>query len=90
MLLYHNYESIPDQTNLALNKRAFQKSSFKERWAGKAVDGNNGDASKEFCSDTEIEKDPWWIVDLESEYKITAVKITDSFTESKAELSVLR
>lgn len=65
---------------MALNKGAYQSSQNGPLGAaGNAVDGNRdtrfGSGS---CTLTNEETDPWWSVDLQSAYSITAVLITNS------------
>ncbi|XP_068584496.1 uncharacterized protein [Cebidichthys violaceus] len=64
--------------NVALNQKAVQSSqSGNSGAAGEAVDGiKEGRFEKGSCTLTEEESDPWWRVDLETMYKITAVTIT--------------
>ncbi|XP_035531673.1 uncharacterized protein LOC118338482 [Morone saxatilis] len=45
--------------------------------AARAVDGNRDSISVDFCARTNMESDPWWRVDLQNTYKISAVIITN-------------
>ena len=48
-----------------------------------AVDGNrDGDFRRKSCSLTSVEEPPWWVVDLEDEYDITHVAITNRADEN--------
>uniref|UniRef100_A0A3Q1GR85 Uncharacterized LOC110966165 n=1 Tax=Acanthochromis polyacanthus TaxID=80966 RepID=A0A3Q1GR85_9TELE len=65
--------------NVALHQKASQSSENSQLGvAGHAVDGKR-DASfqRGSCTHTEEESDPWWRVDLENEYTITAVMVTN-------------
>lgn len=46
--------------------------------AARAVDGNRDSAQPSTCTITESESGPWWMVDLQKEYKIDAVAIASS------------
>lgn len=46
--------------------------------AARAVDGNRDPAQTWTCTVTKSESGPWWMVDLQKEYKIDAVAITSS------------
>lgn len=59
---------------MALNKKAVHSSQHQLGAAGRAVDGNRDSTS---CSCTDTESNPWWRVDLQYGYKITAVTITN-------------
>ena len=64
--------------NLALNKPAWQSSEFYEHPANMAVDGDrNPDYYNESCSHTSRDDGPWLTVDLQEEYLITVVNITN-------------
>ena len=69
--------------SVALNKPAFQSSLWPDRSrnpiASKAVDGNSeSNFFHSSCSHTDITEDkPWWAVDLEAEYLVTSVTITN-------------
>uniref|UniRef100_A0AAQ5XJ71 Fucolectin tachylectin-4 pentraxin-1 domain-containing protein n=1 Tax=Amphiprion ocellaris TaxID=80972 RepID=A0AAQ5XJ71_AMPOC len=65
--------------NVALHQKATQSSENSQLGAaGHAVDGKR-DASfqRGSCTHTEEESDPWWRVDLENEYTIAAVTVTN-------------
>ncbi|XP_070786293.1 uncharacterized protein [Enoplosus armatus] len=64
--------------NVALNQEAVQSSQFYGGSAGRAVDGNRDPDFKSLsCSHTKREANPWWRVDLQDVYRITAVMITN-------------
>ncbi|XP_044038928.1 uncharacterized protein LOC122869731 [Siniperca chuatsi] len=64
--------------NVALNQNAIQSSQNGSAAAGRAIDGNRDPSFKSgSCSLTNEESDPWWRVDLQNVYKITAVMITN-------------
>ncbi len=66
---------------MALNKKAVQSSQYELGAAGRAVDGNRDPTYESgSCSCSNTESDPWWRVDLQRVYKITAVMITNSNT----------
>lgn len=44
--------------------------------AARAVDGNRDPAQASTCTATKSESGPWWMVDLQNEYKIEAIAIT--------------
>lgn len=44
--------------------------------AGRAVDGNRDPADRSSCTLTKSESGPWWMVDLQNEYRIDGVAIT--------------
>lgn len=46
--------------------------------AARAVDGNRDSAQTSTCTVTKPESGPWWMVDLQREYKVDAVAITSS------------
>lgn len=61
--------------NVALNKEASQSSEGSDfDSAGGAVDGNK---DLKLCTLSKEESDPWWRVDLENVYNISAVTITN-------------
>lgn len=49
--------------------------------AARAVDGNRDPAQTWTCTVTKSESGPWWMVDLQKEYKIDAVAITSSASD---------
>jgi hypothetical protein len=71
--------------NLALNMPAAQSSTALGAGAGNAVDGNtDGDITHHSVTHTEIQKNPWWQVDLGSSVNIKSVVIwnrTDAVSE---------
>lgn len=52
--------------------------------AARAVDGNRDPAQPLTCTITESEPGPWWMVDLQKEYKIDAVAIASSDSNQTA------
>ncbi|XP_034980547.1 fucolectin-like [Zootoca vivipara] len=74
-----SYKSIPTVLNLAKGRRAYQSSVYPHKILGsadKAVDGfYAGNFHQGSCTHTDGEKDPWWLVDLDSEYAIAAVMV---------------
>ncbi|KAL4007285.1 hypothetical protein ACER0C_001137 [Sarotherodon galilaeus] len=66
-------------SNVALKGEATQSSTLSFATASKAIDGRrNSFYSNGFCSHTaEDETDPWWRVDLQRSFTITAVKVTN-------------
>ena len=74
----HGSVYILGSTNLALGKPAWQNSIWGGRDASKAVDGNTDrNAQHGSCANTLRDSNPWWIVDLQSEYEIERIVITD-------------
>ena len=70
--------------NIALGRPAFQISIKNGRVADKAVDGNM-DTDQEICqccSNTKIEVNPWWAVDLGSPYTVTSVALTNRYSDT--------
>uniref|UniRef100_A0A669C7N1 Fucolectin tachylectin-4 pentraxin-1 domain-containing protein n=1 Tax=Oreochromis niloticus TaxID=8128 RepID=A0A669C7N1_ORENI len=65
--------------NVALKGEATQSSTLSVATASKAIDGRRiSFYSNGFCSHTaEDETDPWWRVDLQRSFTITAVKVTN-------------
>ncbi|XP_048057798.1 uncharacterized protein LOC125275143 isoform X2 [Megalobrama amblycephala] len=64
--------------NLALGATAVQSSTYPQSGAQNAVDGNrNPIFSRQSCSATNGDRNPWWRVDLLNVYKITRVSITN-------------
>uniref|UniRef100_A0A3Q2XAS8 Fucolectin tachylectin-4 pentraxin-1 domain-containing protein n=1 Tax=Haplochromis burtoni TaxID=8153 RepID=A0A3Q2XAS8_HAPBU len=65
--------------NVALKGEATQSSTLSVATASKAIDGRrNSFYSNGFCSHTaEDETNPWWRVDLQRSFTITAVKVTN-------------
>lgn len=63
--------------DIAMNKRAEQSSTYAQFVADGAVDGNRGtDQTKDMCAHTDLDDtNPWWIVDLQTVYYITTVRI---------------
>ena len=79
--LHHCHSTVsfvPDRENLALNKPALQSSVYKLGFAKKAVDGNmDTNYLHHSCSHTLRQRGAWWVVDLQSEYVIDEVVITN-------------
>ncbi|KAI0223185.1 hypothetical protein LSAT2_025593 [Lamellibrachia satsuma] len=65
--------------NLALNKTAYQSSTYVNALAARAVDGNaSGIFDHRTCSHTNyIHMNPWWAVDLGSKHLVTHVQISN-------------
>ncbi|KAL4007210.1 hypothetical protein ACER0C_001062 [Sarotherodon galilaeus] len=65
--------------NVALKREATQSSTLSVATASKAIDGRrNSFYSNGFCSHTaKDETNPWWRVDLQRSFTITAVKVTN-------------
>ena len=64
--------------NVALNKPAYQISTDYGGTASRAVDGRREpDYSKLSCTHTRKEMSPWWMVDLEKNYNIRYVTVTN-------------
>ncbi|XDV35030.1 hypothetical protein PO909_005127 [Leuciscus waleckii] len=64
--------------NLALGAKAVQSTTYPQSVAQNAVDGNrNSIYNLGSCSVTNVDKDPWWRVDLGVVYKVTRVSITN-------------
>ncbi|XP_033011949.1 fucolectin-1-like [Lacerta agilis] len=71
-----SYKSRYAVLNLAKGRRAYQSSTYPRGSADKAVDGiYSGDFHQGSCAHTNDENNPWWLVDLESEYAIAAVLV---------------
>ncbi|XDV35092.1 hypothetical protein PO909_005123 [Leuciscus waleckii] len=63
--------------NLALGATAVQSSTSGVLVAKNAVDGNRDSSySPGSCSHTNVDKDPWWRVDLGKVFNVTRVSIT--------------
>ncbi|XP_073517862.1 fucolectin-like [Phyllobates terribilis] len=72
----------PVATNIARTRVASQVSDYpyatRSILAKNAIDGNKDtDFSSGFCTHTNLEKDPWWKLDLGQSYKISSVAITN-------------
>uniref|UniRef100_A0A668V151 Fucolectin tachylectin-4 pentraxin-1 domain-containing protein n=1 Tax=Oreochromis aureus TaxID=47969 RepID=A0A668V151_OREAU len=65
--------------NVALKGEATQSSTLSVATASKAIDGRrNSFYSNGFCSHTAEDKtNPWWRVDLQRSFTVTAVKVTN-------------
>lgn len=63
--------------DIAMNKTAEQSSTYAQFVDDGAVDGNRGtDQTKDMCAHTDLDDtNPWWIVDLQTVYYITTVRI---------------
>ena len=65
-------------SNLALNKPAYQSSTYKHANAARAVDGRaNGIKVYRTSSRTTKQMNPWWAVDLGFEHLVTHVQISN-------------
>ncbi|XP_034615489.1 uncharacterized protein LOC117871842 [Trachemys scripta elegans] len=64
----------PGAQNLALGRPATQSSTLPSGVAEKAVDGKrDGKWEQGSCSHTQLDTEPWWIVDLGSRQSVSAV-----------------
>ena len=73
-----------DAENLALNQTTWQSSTFEQGFAWKAVDGNHGLELPELFlhTSTRREQGAWWMVELDGEYIVTEVLITNRGEEN--------
>ncbi|XP_063780811.1 uncharacterized protein LOC134928725 [Pseudophryne corroboree] len=71
----------PKGINLARGGQATQSSLYDYRikgYATNAIDGNrDGDFNKVSCTHTELEKNPWWNLDLRKSYKIGTIIVAN-------------
>ncbi|XP_030638987.1 uncharacterized protein LOC115819623 [Chanos chanos] len=71
--------TIPVTENVALNKKATQSSQY--NYLGNpdnAIDGkHHAKYSERSCSHTKTQTNPWWRVDLQREYPVISVTITN-------------
>ena len=75
---WHGFVYILGSTNLALDKPAWQSSIWEGGLQVRLLMGNaDRNAQHGHCADTVEENNPWWIVDLQSEYIIAQILITD-------------
>ena len=58
---------------VALNKPAYQSSTYSQMLAGLAVDGRYDTVSCTYISDVH----PWWAVDLEAAYSVVRITVTN-------------
>ena len=74
-----NLSSFTGDNNLALHKPAWQSSTLWPRTkAGRAVDGDNSpDFAQRSCTHTSNDPIPWLTVDLQQQYTIEKVIITN-------------
>ena len=70
--LQHFFQDLP---NVALNKAAEQSSTYRERHASRAVDGDLSTGGGDCAGLEANDDDAWWEVDLQSNYRIKFVKI---------------
>ncbi len=64
--------------NLALNRPVWQISDYDVSTGEEAVDGNpNPNSAGQSCTHTGTADNPWWVVDLGGDYKVSSVKITN-------------
>nr|XP_034307097.1 fucolectin [Crassostrea gigas] len=79
MMDAYNENPCYAMSNIALGKPAKQSSTFDNNTAKYAVDGNRGtDLIEDRCShtgDSDIDTNPWWLVDLQAVYYIKTVRI---------------
>ena len=75
---FHFEIPITDYSSLSYHKPTWQSSFIEGAAPGKA-DGNQSlHFRSASCARTALEASPWWIVDLQSEYEITHVVITNN------------
>uniref|UniRef100_A0A8D2IWX9 Fucolectin tachylectin-4 pentraxin-1 domain-containing protein n=2 Tax=Varanus komodoensis TaxID=61221 RepID=A0A8D2IWX9_VARKO len=69
----------PRAKNVALGRPAVQSSTFARRISGrasKAVDGNcSGFWRRGSCTQSRLQKEPWWAVDLGAQYSVSTVVV---------------
>lgn len=70
--------------NIAIDKNASQSSVMLKHFPSLAVDGRVGGK----CSRTNYEENPWWRVDLQDEYSIMAIVISDCCNDSMRNVGV--
>ncbi|CAJ0960432.1 unnamed protein product [Ranitomeya imitator] len=75
-------DPAPGATNLARTGVASQVSDYpystRSGVAKNAIDGNKDtDFNSNSCTHTNLEKDPWWKLDLKQSYKISIVVLTN-------------
>ena len=64
--------------NLALGKPTLQSSVVELGVSSNAVDGNrHPDYSENSCIQTDFQIEPWWMVDLQDDFYVTSVAITN-------------
>ena len=64
--------------NLALGKPTFQSSVVEPGESSNAVDGyRHPDFQEGSCIQTDYQMSPWWIVDLQNDFYVTSVVITN-------------
>ncbi|CAJ0958424.1 unnamed protein product [Ranitomeya imitator] len=73
---------LSSATNLARTGVASQVSDYpystRSGLANNAIDGNKDtDFNSDSCTHTNLEKDPWWKLDLKQSYKISIVVLTN-------------
>ncbi|KAI0208327.1 hypothetical protein LSAT2_006992 [Lamellibrachia satsuma] len=69
--------------NLALNKPAYQSSTYQRRNASRAVDGNASGINRiRTCTRTAKSANPWWAVDLGCEHLVTHTQISNKIGHS--------
>ncbi|XP_061495357.1 uncharacterized protein LOC133390557 isoform X2 [Rhineura floridana] len=68
-----------DVPNVALTREALQSSTYNLLGvASNAIDGStSGEFAGGSCTHTDFESNPWWIVDLEAEYQVFRVSISN-------------
>ncbi|XP_077987409.1 fucolectin-6-like [Glandiceps talaboti] len=65
-------------SNLVIDKKATQSSHHGDGSAIRAIDGDkSSDYADRSCTHTELEYEPWWKVDLNDEYHVIEVIITN-------------
>nr|XP_006824444.1 PREDICTED: uncharacterized protein LOC102810371 [Saccoglossus kowalevskii] len=74
-------DAVPDDLeNVAIGRPVMQSSTVSFGKATNAVDGNtNSNFSKESCTKTQKEFEPWWVVDLRRTREVFHVTISNRF-----------
>ncbi|XP_043923688.1 fucolectin-4-like [Protopterus annectens] len=72
---------FPEETNVALTGYATQSSDYPGTPAGPAINAIDGKRNSEYytgksCTHTNFQSSPWWRVDLQTSYLISAITVT--------------
>ncbi|KAL8221778.1 UNVERIFIED_CONTAM: hypothetical protein K2H54_074478 [Gekko kuhli] len=72
-------EFLENVYNVALDGKAFQSSTYNQLGGPeKAIDGHEGaNYLRGRCTHTQLEDNPWWMVDLRAEFKVSSVRVTN-------------
>nr|XP_033793430.1 pentraxin fusion protein-like [Geotrypetes seraphini] len=75
----HELDSINTASNLALGRFTTQSSTFdKFGDSGNAVDGHSSNVYMDgHCAHTDLDIEPWWMVNLNATYKVFSVSVTN-------------